>query len=90
MTADGDVNASNVSDDVIQMLSFVGLLVIVGVNINRRLSHAVTDGAVLIRFPDIYGVVLLVARDCECSYKSTPLPVRVCVAPHNLVHEVHY
>lgn len=41
--ADGSVNVSNVDGDVIQVLKLmVGLLVVVvGVRVNRRLSHAV-------------------------------------------------
>lgn len=29
-----------------------------------------TDGVVFIRFPGIYGVLPLITRDCDCSYKA--------------------
>lgn len=58
----------------------VGLLiVIVNVCIDRKLSDAVVDGLVFIRFLDIYGVLSLIARDFDCSYKSTPSPTHVGV-----------
>lgn len=94
VTTDDGVNVSNVSDDVIQTVCFDGrlLVVVVGVHVNRNLSDAVPDVAEFICFPDIYWVLPLMVRDCDCSYKIAKLPIHggVLCDVFNKVMLLHY
>lgn len=41
------------------------LVIVVGVNVNRKLSDAVADHAVFTRISGVYAVLPLVTRNCD-------------------------
>lgn len=94
VTTDDSMNVSNVSDDVIQTVCFDDrlLVVVVCLRVNRNLSDAVPDVAEFICFSDIYWVLPLMVRDCDCSYKIAKLPIRggVLCDVFNKVMLLHY
>lgn len=69
------VNASRVGDDAIHVLMVGHLIVVVGIRVDRRPSDAVADAPIFMHFLSVYGVLPLVARDCDFSHNSAPSPI---------------